>query len=429
MALTANAQSNKKAAQAKRPATSSSDKALSSKTDKENLEDNEIELLLNAYRFDEATELLDNKIKTAKRKKQETGTLEEFQQQVRTGQNMLQATEKVVFIDSMVVNKNDFMKYYYLSHSCGTLTTYGKIFPSDDDANERTLQQPAYMNEFKDLLIYSYPDKEGNNKLFSRNKLGNKWSAPKELKELADSNDYLVSPYLLSDGTTLYYAAEKSSGLGGLDIFVTRYDTDTKKYLKPENIGMPFNSPANDYLYAIDETNNLGWFVSDRNQPENKVCIYVFIPTEVREVYKIDDTNEEEIRQLAKISSIKQSQKNRQAVADALKRLAAAKNAPGTETKKSDFLFIVANGVRYTDEKSFKSSEAAQLAAQWKKAQQQRTALLSDMKKNRHDYAQGKKSLKQTLLDQEKKLSEADASVYSLENKIRQAEQKKLGLQ
>lgn len=29
---------------------------------------------------------------------------------------------------------------------------------------------------------------------------------------------------------------------------------------------MPFNSPANDYMYAEDDINNIGWFVADRNQ-------------------------------------------------------------------------------------------------------------------------------------------------------------------
>ena len=45
-------------------------------------------------------------------------------------------------------------------------------------------------------------------------------------------------------------------------------NTDT--YLAPENVGMPFNSPYNDYMYVIDEFNNLGWFASDRYQPEDK---------------------------------------------------------------------------------------------------------------------------------------------------------------
>ena len=36
--------------------------------------------------------------------------------------------------------------------------------------------------------------------------------------------------------------------------------TSTDTYLVPENVGMPFNSPYNDYMYVIDEYNNLGWF-------------------------------------------------------------------------------------------------------------------------------------------------------------------------
>ena len=56
---------------------------------------------------------------------------------------------------------------------------------------------------------------------------------------------------------------------------------------------MPFNSPANDYMYAIDEFNNIGWFASDRYQPDNKVCIYVFVPNSSKEVYNYESTDEQ----------------------------------------------------------------------------------------------------------------------------------------
>ena len=46
----------------------------------------------------------------------------------------------------------------------------------------------------------------------------------------------------------------------------------------PDNYGLPYNSTANDYFLAIDERNNLGWLISDRYQPEDKVCIYIFVP-------------------------------------------------------------------------------------------------------------------------------------------------------
>ena len=106
---------------------------------------------------------------------------------------------------------------------------------------------------------------------------------------------------------TLYYGAKGPESIGGYDIFVTRYDMDERKFLYPENIGMPFNSLANDYLYAIDEINNIGWFVSDRHQPEGKVCIYIFIPNTTRKTYDFNNIDQEKLTRLARISSIKET--------------------------------------------------------------------------------------------------------------------------
>lgn len=86
-------------------------------------------------------------------------------------------------------------------------------------------------------------------------------------------------PFMMPDGTTFYFAATGEESIGGYDIFVTRFDSESGSFLKAENIGMPFNSTANDYMYAIDEFNDIGWFATDRSQPEGKVCIYIFIPS------------------------------------------------------------------------------------------------------------------------------------------------------
>ena len=107
------------------------------------------------------------------------------------------------------------------------------------------------------------------------------------MRGLADEpEDNLNYPFMLSDGQTLYFAAKNEESLGGYDIYMTRYDNDERKYLAPENLGMPFNSPANDYLLVIDEFNNLGGFASDRNQPADSVCLYTFIPNESRRTYE-----------------------------------------------------------------------------------------------------------------------------------------------
>ena len=59
---------------------------------------------------------------------------------------------------------------------------------------------------------------------------------------------------------------------------------------EPENVGFPFNSPANDYMMVIDDLHNRGWFATDRNQPAGKVVIYEFLSTDDKVFVHTDDS-------------------------------------------------------------------------------------------------------------------------------------------
>ena len=96
-------------------------------------------------------------------------------------------------------------------------------------------------------------------------------------------------PFFLNDGVTLYYASNGEGSIGGYDIFITRLNLENNTYLKPENVGMPFNSIYNDYMMAVDEMLNIGWFVSDREQIPGKVTIYLFIPNSSKQTYNLDE--------------------------------------------------------------------------------------------------------------------------------------------
>ncbi len=108
-------------------------------------------------------------------------------------------------------------------------------------------------------VLYGNQSTDGKMQLYSRIRLLDGWSEPEPLTSLNEQGN-VNYPFLMSDGITLYYASDGEGSLGGYDIFVTRYDSENSNYLRPDNIGMPFNSPANDYMYAIDESNNIGWF-------------------------------------------------------------------------------------------------------------------------------------------------------------------------
>ena len=168
----------------------------------------------------------------------------------------------------------------------------------------------VYETELGNKLYYSEMQPDSTLSILSRNKLLDKWSdgslLPGSINEAMNA-DY---PYVLTDGITIYYASDGPGSMGGYDIFVTRYDTNTDSYLMPENVGMPFNSPYNDYMYVIDEFNALGWFASDRYQPEGKVCIYVFIPNSSKQVYNYESMDPNKMISLAQLHSIKDTWTN-----------------------------------------------------------------------------------------------------------------------
>ena len=160
-----------------------------------------------------------------------------------------------------------------------------------------------------------------------------KWGPLTDMGEGINSAEDEIYPVLSEDGKRVYFSSKGLYGMGGYDIFVTRYDSDTGTYLKAENLGMPFSSTANDYLYAIDEANKLGYFVTDRRQPAGKVCIYVFIPNETRKVYPSETYSDDQLRSLAAIERIADSWDNKAQRNEALNRLYAARQQQSKATQ------------------------------------------------------------------------------------------------
>ena len=235
--------------------------------------------LISEYRFDEAIQAYTKELNAAKRNRELTEPIEEGMQKARLGADMLRGTERVIIVDSMVVSRDRFIEAYRLSKGSGHLGKLAEFIPA---FSSYRAGETAFINDFKDYVVFAMPDKNGLKKLVSSTRLGNKWNNPQPLNGMGQSDDVQDYPYLMADGLTLYFAAQGSESLGGYDIFVTRRGSSTSDFVKAENVGMPFNSPANDYLMVIDENANIGWFVSDRNPPTKCAFIVSFLTTRVR---------------------------------------------------------------------------------------------------------------------------------------------------
>lgn len=385
-----------------------------------------VQKMIQEYRFEEAISLLEKEMATAKRQKKPTTQIEADMQMAQKGANMLAGTEKVIFIDSMVVDKDKFLNYYRLSDESGQIKSPKEILPKEFLLTFKA-QEIAYINELEDKMLFPAPT--GNNgvlKIFSSSRLADSWNSPQQLQGMSDDeNEVQNYPFVLSDGVTLYYAAQGSESLGGYDIFVTRYNSETKSYVKAENIGMPFNSPANDYLLAIDETTGIGWFVSDRSQPANKVCIYLFIPNEVREIYDPEKTEDETLRRMARISSIAESQSGgRKKVEEARQRLSELKTRIhniGNEGK--GIQFIINDKIVYADLTQFRNPQARRIAEEWLKTTQKLQTKKDQLLQLRQQYSKKGHSVPdRDILQLEKETEQLFQTADKLAKSMRKAE-------
>ena len=336
-------------------------------------------------------------------------------------------TQKVMFIDSVVVSKSKLLSSLNIPDEAGSIQAYNKFFNTTDQPNSI-----VYLNQLKNKCVFS-KFTDGGWDLYSKEMIGEKWSNAVPLKGLDILGDDVDInwPFLLSDGTTLYFAAKGEESIGGFDIFMTRYDETTQSYLKPENIGMPFNSIDNDYFFIVDEYDGIGWFATDRNQPEGKVCIYSFIYNNVRENYVVDEYTPEQLRQLSEIHSISQTWTSNQARLGALEQLTAVYKRKFTQKKKNDFEFVINDELTYTTLTDFRSSEAAEMYVDLNELLRKKNKLDSSIERARIAYPTARQAqreqYKQQLLAAEKQSEKYETDIKNLSKEIRRIELTKLG--
>ena len=309
-------------------------------------------LYTDLYRFSEAIDMWDEYIILQKKQKNDSSESEKKLEQVGNLNRLLEKTEDVQIIDSVVVSKNDFLNTYTLSEESGFLASYNDFFNSPN-----TVSSTVYTNQKGSSIFYGRPSENGIHAIYSQSKLLDAFGDEKALlPDATKDNNY---PFVLSDGVTLYFASKGYESIGGYDIFITRYNTNTNSYLMPEQMGMPFNSQANDYMMVIDESKGLGWFVSDRFQPEDKVCVYLFIPDPSRK--RLDEqTDNEMLRRRSALLSIRDTWK----IGADYKELIQLAHTDQTQKeikKERDFEFFINDKITYFTLNEIKNPEAKNL--------------------------------------------------------------------
>lgn len=367
------------------------------------------------YQFEQAEKEFEKFEKANRRNKDALEKLEVQRAYADKLAKLVNRTEDIQIIDSVVVDKTAFLSAYYLSNESGTLLPMDQFFKDQSEGN-----MPLFMNEREDKIYYSRKDSRGDDKIYSMEKLLGDFGNEKRLSESVNQNGSQAFPFVMTDGLTIYFASTGHGSLGGYDIFVTRYNLGTDGYLTPNHLNMPFNSPFNDYMMVIDEEKGVGWFASDRFQDENKVCIYTFIPASGVVLLESDD--EDYLRNRAMITSIRESWESGENYASLIN---LAKQETKSENKKADdFEFVIDDNHVYYTLNDFKHAGARTLFAQAVELENKLSQTENDLAQRREQYAGGTQS--QAMIDAivtlEKELEKIYQEIESLKFRARNEE-------
>lgn len=157
-----------------------------------------------------------------------------------------------------------------------------------DTATANLFVNATYIPNSSKSVHYSVLDSTGSRNLYYSEYIDTLWSQPKLVNKQITSSSDEIYPMLSPDGTKLYFSSKGLYGMGGYDLYVSEFNKNTKEWGTPVNMGFPYSSPADDFLFINTEDEKYSIFASNRETSSDSVCVYVleYETTPVRKALK-----------------------------------------------------------------------------------------------------------------------------------------------
>lgn len=323
--------------------------------------------------------------------------------QVNRMDEMIQRVQDIAIIDSINVDREDFFRYYRLATGAGRLLDRHEL-PAGLDAADETV---VFCPEDGSVMIWG--TEQGL--VESRRLTDGSWETPTELGDIINAGGTANYPFQLTDGATIYFATDGDDSLGGLDLYITQRTREG--IALPQNMGMPYNSPYDDYMLAIDEETGTGWFATDRNQLGNRVTIYVFVPAQTRVNINIDDPA---LRSRARIASVTSPLSDSQKAL--LAQIATISDGTGSVDNTPDFIFALPDGRVYTRWDDFNNPKARRLMENYVDALTENKTDRDALERMRERYTTDNSNLGRSILTLEKKLRSSQQQLIKIANQV-----------
>jgi len=189
--------------------------------------------------------------------------------QCESGEFMLKYIYQPKVLDKKVVSADEMHQFVVTQSNSGSFIAKPSDLATSTDTKERNKSYVFFPKNPKpgDKLVYS---SYGSTTSFGKDLYiiemleSGHWSKPVDLGDNINTKFDEDFPYLAPDGVTLYFASKGHYSMGGYDIYRSIFNPSVKQWSTPENLGFPFSSPFNDFLFVPNDEENLAVFFTDR---------------------------------------------------------------------------------------------------------------------------------------------------------------------
>lgn len=165
---------------------------------------------------------------------------------------------------------DDFFLYYPLADR-----TWRPIPNQLDTVGGHSFLRAMHAPEDADRMFWSAEDKDGIRNLYTSSLQDSLWTVPTLINEQMTTVSDEIYPLLSADGKHLYFSSAGLYGVGGYDLFVSDWNEDNQEWSAPENLGFPYSSPADDFLFYNSPDGRYTFFASNRDCSKDSVFVYV----------------------------------------------------------------------------------------------------------------------------------------------------------
>jgi outer membrane protein OmpA-like peptidoglycan-associated protein len=174
---------------------------------------------------------------------------------------------------------------------------WGNVKELPFNSDNYSCAHPALSVDEKELYFSSnQPGSKGMSDIYKVAILENdSYGTPENLGDNINTEGRETFPFVTNDNV-LIFASDARTGLGGLDLYYVHLDSQNKAI---KTFGTPINSPQDDFGLIYKDTQQDGFFTS--NRPEDnlgKDDIYSFKALEIPKIFKVKATTAEEATSL-----------------------------------------------------------------------------------------------------------------------------------